>query len=146
MNADKKHDGPGYEVRDAHAGATYRAGLYILGTMFLVAAVLVPAYRLLVRQEARTQKPPASLVGETAAPAEASFPKLVVSEPAALAEHRRGEEELLKGWGWVEKDRGIARMPIDEAVRIVGERGALPAFPAPAPAAEPAAPLPGGGR
>lgn len=144
MSAEKKHHGPGYEVRDAHAGATYRAGLYILGTMFLVAAVLVPAYRFLVRHEAREQRPPASLVRETAAPAEGSFPRLVASEPAVLAEHRRGEEELLKGWGWVEKDRGIARMPIDEAVRIIGERGALPRFPA--PAATPAAPLPGGGR
>ena len=32
------HASAGYEKLDAHAGATYRAGLYILGTMFLVAA------------------------------------------------------------------------------------------------------------
>jgi hypothetical protein len=39
----------------------------------------------------------------------------------------------------VEKDKGIARMPIDEAMRIVAERG-LPSFPAPA-----ASPTPVGG-
>lgn len=138
----------GYEKLDAHAGATYRAGVYILGTMFLVAALLVPAYRFLVRQEARTQAPPASVVRETdAAPARGSFPRLVVSEPAVLAEYRRQEDEVLNGWGWVEKDRGIARMPVAEAMRIIGERGALPAFPAPAaaPAAVAAAPDPGVG-
>jgi hypothetical protein len=129
------HPSAGYEKTDAHAGDTYRAGLYILGTMFLVAAVLVPAYRFLVRQEARTQPTSAYVVRETAKPPEGAFPRLVTSEPAALAEYRKKEDEVLAGWGWVEKDRGIARMPVSEAIKIVGERGTLPAFPAAAAAA-----------
>lgn len=133
------HAEDGYERSDAQAGATYRAGFYILGTMFVVAALLVPAYRLLVRVEAGGQQPPAYVVKDGAPPPEAAFPRLVPSEPAALAEYRAKEKEFLDGWGWVEKDRGIARMPVDEAVRIVGERGALPAFAAPADAAAPAA-------
>ncbi len=45
------HHGPGgYEKTDAHAGATVRAGLYILGVMFLTALVLVPMYRFLGRR------------------------------------------------------------------------------------------------
>lgn len=118
---------PGYEVEDARAGATYRAGLWVLGTMVGAALLVVPLFALLGRHEARTQPAPASRVTSTpvAAPA---FPKLLVSEPQALAEHRRQEDELLHGWGWVEKDRGVARIPIAEALRLVGERGVLPAF------------------
>ncbi len=81
-------------------------------------------------------------------PSPATFPKLVTNEPSALAEFRAKEDAILNGYGWVEKDRGIARMPIAEALRIVGERGALPAFPAPRPSPAPAAAgsTPGGAR
>jgi hypothetical protein len=133
------HAHPGYERTDAAAGATLRAGLYILGTMFLTALVLVPMYRFLARREAATQRPPATVVKPPAAPAEPAFPRLVTSEPAVLAEVRAREDELLTTWGWVEKDRGIARMPVAEAMKIVADRG-LPRFPAP-----PAKPAPAGG-
>ncbi|MGE5127601.1 MAG: hypothetical protein ACM3PV_15020 [Betaproteobacteria bacterium] len=124
----------GYETSDAHAGATFRAGLYILGTMFLVAAVVVPLYWLYARRETAAQPRPASLVREQAPAAAPTFPKLVSSEPPVLAEFRRQEDELLTSYGWVEKDRGVARMPIAEAMRLVGDRGRLPTLPAPSPA------------
>ena len=130
------HDAPGgYERTDAQAGPTYRAGLYILGVMFLTALVVVPLYRLFGRSETRQQPPPATVVRPDAVAPAPSAPKLLTSEPAALAEFRAQEDELLSSWGWVEKDRGIARMPVDEAMRIVAGRG-LPTFPAPAPSPE----------
>ncbi len=64
--------------------------------------------------------------------APSAFPRLVTSEPAVLAEFRAQESAFLTSYGWVEKDKGIARMPIDEAMKIVAERG-LPKFPAPEP-------------
>jgi hypothetical protein len=131
-----KHESRGhdrYEKTDAHAGDTYRAGFYILGVMVLTALVLVPMYRFLGRSEARDQKPGASLVRPDAGAAVPAFPKLVASEPAVLAEHRAQEDAFLASYGWVEKDKGIARMPIEAAMKIVAERG-LPSFPAPAPA------------
>jgi hypothetical protein len=123
------HAQKGYETLDAQAGATYRAGAYILGTMVVVALVLVPMYWFLARREAQSQPQAATVLTEQPKAAPTAFPKLVTSEPQVLAEFRRQEDELLDSYGWVEKDRGIARMPIADAVRIVGERGALPAFP-----------------
>jgi hypothetical protein len=131
MTPNAPHEHGGYERTDAHAGATYRAGLYILVTMFLTALVVVPLYRFLGRREAAGQEAPATVVRPDAVAPGPAVPKLLVSEPLALAEFRAQEAELLAGWGWVEKDQGIARMPIEEAMRIVAERG-LPAFPAPA--------------
>lgn len=132
MSKHPHHGHGGYERTDAQAGPTYRAGLYILGVMVLTALVVVPLYRLFGRTETRRQPPPATVVRPDALAPAPSAPKLVASEPAVLAEFRAQEDELLSSWGWVEKDRGVARMPIDEAMRIVAERG-LPAFPAPEP-------------
>ena len=142
MSAESRRDGKGYETLDAQAGPTYRAGVYILGAMFLVAAALVPMYRFLARGERATQPRASSIVRQDPAAAQAAFPRLVISEPRALAEFRAKEDELLDGWGWVEKDRGIARMPVAEALAIVGARGALPVLAAPAPSADPAAATP----
>jgi len=136
MSKHESHGHGSYEKTDAHAGDTYRAGLYILGVMFLTALVLVPMYRLLGRSEARAQKPGASVLKPDAGATAPAFPRLVASEPAVLAEFRAHEESFLTSYGWVEKDKGIARMPIDAAMQIVAERG-LPAFPGPEPTPAP---------
>ena len=127
---DRPHEPAGYERRDAVAWATIRAGLYILATMFLTAVVLVPLYRLFGRREKAEQRPAATVLAPSARAPEPAFPRLVTSEPAVLGQFRAQEDALLTSWGWVEKDRGVARMPIDEAMKIVAERG-LPTFPAP---------------
>ena len=43
-----------------------------------------------------------------------------------MRELRAKQQALLKGYGWVNRDAGVARIPIEEAMRIVVERG-LPA-------------------
>jgi hypothetical protein len=137
MNASDRHHEPGgYERTDARPGATVRGGLYILGTMFLTAAVLVPLFRFFGRRERAEQRPAATVLAPSARAPEPAFPRLVTSEPAVLARFRSQEDALLTSWGWVEKDRGIARMPIEEAMKIVAARG-LPSFPAPAPTPAP---------
>jgi hypothetical protein len=122
-----RHDQGGYERTDAKAGATFRAGLLILGVMFLTALVLVPMYRLLARVENAKQPPPAEVVKTEMSEPVQSFPRLVSSEPRVLADFRAQEDALLKSYGWVEKDKGIVRIPIEQAMRIVAERG-LPKF------------------
>jgi hypothetical protein len=128
----ESHGKGGYERTDAAAGATFRAGLAILAVMVVTAALVVPMYRLLARGETAKQPPPAQVVKTEMSEPVQTFPRLVESEPRVLAEFRKAEDALLTSYGWVEKDKGIARIPIDEAMRLVAERG-LPAFPAPAP-------------
>jgi len=142
--SERGHHGHGaYEKTDALFGPTLKAGLYILGAMFLTAVVVVPLYRLFLREETAAQRPAKSELRDRASTGEPAGPRLVVSEPKALAEFSSREKALLSSYGWVEKDRGIARIPIDEAMRIVAERG-LPAFKA--AEASKAAPAAGGPR
>jgi hypothetical protein len=146
-----KREGPlheaGYEREDAAIGPTLRAGVYLLGAMFLVSLVVVPLYWFYARRETAAQPERATVL--TASPPPGAFPRLVESEPRALAEFRAREDVLLGSYGWIDRDRGLARMPIEEAVRIVGERGALPAFSAAPPPDVPVpasgAPSPSGG-
>ncbi len=131
------HADKGYETIDVQPGATLRAGLYILGMMFLTAAIVAPLYWFFARRETRGQERPATVLKAPTTRLE-PYPRLVISEPSALAAFRAREDVVLDGYGWVEKDRGIARMPVAEAVRIVGERGVLPSFPPPEAGGQPA--------
>ncbi len=116
----------GYERTDAAVGPTLRAGVYLLAAMFLVSFVVVPLYWFYARRETAAQPERATVL--KASPPPAAFPRLVASEPRALAEFRAREDALLGSYGWIDRDRGLARMPIDEALRIVGSRGTLPTF------------------
>jgi len=124
----------GYERTDAAVGPTLRAGVALLAAMFLVSMVVVPLYWFFARRETAAQPERATVL--KASPPPGAFPRLVESEPRALAEFRAKEDALLGSYGWIDEDRSLARMPIDEAVRIVGQRGTLPAFAAAAPPSE----------
>jgi len=137
MSKQQQQGHGGYEKTDADAGDTYRAGLYILGTMVVTALVLVPMYRLLGRREAREQAPAATVLKADPKAAPSAFPRLVTAEPVALAEFRAQEDAFLTSYGWVEKDKGIARIPIEVAMKSVAEHG-LPKLPGPEPAPAPA--------
>jgi hypothetical protein len=137
MTKHEPHRNGGYEKTDVQAGPTYRAGIYILGTMVLTALVVVPMYRFLGRRETAEQERPPYVLKADPNAAPSAFPRLVANEPAVLAAYRAQEDELLTSYGWVEKDKGVARMPVAEAMKIVAERG-LPKFPAPEPSPSPA--------
>ena len=53
-------------------------------------------------------------------------PRLQANPRLELQEMRAEENAVLQSYGWVDRDQGVARMPIDEAMKIVVQRG-LPA-------------------
>ena len=53
-------------------------------------------------------------------------PRLLTNEPSVLRQQRSAEESQLSGYGWVNEQAGVARMPIAEAKKLLAERG-LPA-------------------
>jgi hypothetical protein len=50
-------------------------------------------------------------------------PQLMVNEPRNLAKQRDEEQKRLHGYGWVSQAGGVAYIPIDEAKRLIRERG-----------------------
>jgi hypothetical protein len=74
------------------------------------------------------------------------LPRLQTTPYVDLKAFQASEDEVLTTYAWVDKEKGVVRLPIDEAIALVAERGLPPAGPAPdkAPApdagAAPAAP------
>ena len=57
-------------------------------------------------------------------------PRLQSTPAKDLAAIRAEEDAVLNGYAWVDKDKGIVRIPVDRAIDILAQRG-LPARPSP---------------
>lgn len=53
-------------------------------------------------------------------------PRLQTNPRQDLIDMRRGEDALLDGYSWVDKNAGVVRIPIDEAMKLTVQHG-LPA-------------------
>lgn len=50
-------------------------------------------------------------------------PSMLVDEPSVLLQFRQHEQELLTTYGWVDKNTGTVRIPIERAKQLLLERG-----------------------
>ena len=87
------------------------------------------------------ENPPPSPMAEANGTQLPPAPRLETDPPKDLAELREKEDEILGGYGWADKDRGLARIPAERAMEIVLKNG-LPT-PAAAPASSSASPSKG---
>jgi hypothetical protein len=62
----------------------------------------------------------------TQGPREPPEPRLQIDPRQDLADLRAKEDEVLGSYGWVDKNAGVVRIPIDAAMKLTLERG-LPA-------------------
>ncbi len=83
-------------------------GAFLLATPFLL-QTLYPDARHLGRIPDALPQPPS--------------PMLQVDPQADLDRLHAREERQLTGFAWVDRGRQIARIPIDEATRLISERG-----------------------
>jgi len=116
-----------HETRDLsiRAIALFAVGLAVFGGISHL--LLTRLFGTFAAREARRDSPPPPLRGVRVVPPE---PRLEVNHGVLLGELRRREEEELKSYGWVDREQGIVRIPIDRAMKLVAERG-LPARPEP---------------
>jgi hypothetical protein len=85
------------------------------------AIVAVPLVMLIVFPRAAGDRPKQPSLTPPA-------PRLQNDEFRDLAALRRAEDSRLATYGWIDRDRGVVRIPIEEAMRIVAERG-IPDWP-----------------
>jgi hypothetical protein len=123
-------------MADMHRGIEPRGGrdaehdvqlrpivIFGLGLIFLTMVVLLLMYWLfddLAAHHARLDTPRSPLsVSQEPPPG----PRLEVNLDQALRELRAEEETVLHSYGWVDRDAGIVRLPIDRAITLLTERG-----------------------
>jgi hypothetical protein len=123
-----------FEHSDVNAGALLKYGFYLVVTTVVVVLLLWRLYFVFVAREAARQPPPPILKVDpevmTVPP-----PNLQPLPTLDLTAFRAREDSVLHSYGWVDKEGGVVRIPIDEAMRLLVERGLqAPAATAPVPA------------
>jgi hypothetical protein len=114
-----------HETSDANVtGVFVFAASLAFGTVFVGFLVWL-LYGYFDAHRTRTTAPQFPLAAAQAArlPPE---PRLQTAPRQELQELRAKEDEVLRTYGWVDKNAGVVRIPIEEAMKLTLERG-LPA-------------------
>ena len=117
-----EHDATDHESSDVNV----RAILTFVAVLFGSAAVIhVLIWLLFIYFERGIDRSapmayPLSISQRTRVPPE---PRLQTSPREDLRELRAREDEQLQSYGWIDRNGGVVRIPIDEAMRLTIERG-----------------------
>jgi hypothetical protein len=106
------------------------SGILLFGVGLIVSAVLIyfvvwVLFKYFEAREARRVAPeyPLAATQEVRLPPE---PRLQTNPRGDLQDLRAQEDQILNSYGWIDKNTGVVRIPIDEAMKLVVQRG-LPA-------------------
>jgi hypothetical protein len=140
MTTDQPTDNPQveHEESDVDVAAILKAGLALLLSAVVIHLVVWGVLLFLdARQPTATDFPVAA--GEERRP---PAPRLQVAPRSEMQQIREQQQRTLSSYGWIDRERGLVRIPIDVAKRLTLERG-LPVgsgTPAPAAGSAPSAP------
>jgi hypothetical protein len=117
MNEHARHEESDIDVR-----AILGVGAGLIAAGVVIGAVVWALFVLLSNGEAQnvvTEFPMAS--GQTQRlPPE---PRLQTDPREDLRALRQSEDNILQSYGWIDKDAGVVRIPIDQAMKVMLERG-----------------------
>jgi hypothetical protein len=105
-----------------------KIALFGAALAIMIVAVLVATYALFNQfyaSERSKQTAPSPL---SYTPEPIPEPRLLVTPGQDLKTMRAAEDALLNSYGWIDREKGIARIPIQDAIEILAQRG-LPARP-----------------
>jgi hypothetical protein len=121
--------GSTYEHTDAHVGPMIHFGIWLAISAIIVHVGLAGMYWLLIRQSSErveTQRYPLAVDTPPRLPAE---PRLQQFPRNELYDFRTREDQQLHTYGWVDKNAGTVHIPIEDAMRLMLERGILTSRP-----------------
>jgi len=139
-------EGAGHEHTDASVGLIVKFAVWLVVSALLVHVASKVVFDVMVSQSEESgtlEFPLAGRPTETRLPA---GPRLQRVPAAEIYQFRLQERQILNSYGWVDRNAGTVRIPIDEAMRLTLERGLPSRAQAPASpdgAAAPEAEVPG---
>ena len=114
-----------YETSDVQVAKVVRAGVGLIAIVAVFFALMWMFEGVLLRS-VDTAEAPRHPLASTLARTEPPAPRLQPDPRADLLALRAQEDAVLNNYAWVDKSRGMVRVPIDRAMQILAERG-LPA-------------------
>jgi hypothetical protein len=112
---------PGHEHKDADTAALFLIVLGLLITLALLFAVASGVRRYFAFYQAAKTNAAADI--PVTRSGEFPQPRLEIRPGADLASLRAAEEADLNSYGWIDQSSGKVRIPIDQAMRLIVERG-----------------------
>jgi hypothetical protein len=111
-----------HEASDVNIGAIFGFGAALIVVALLINLMTYVLFRYFDAREGRpvTAQYPLAVGRQDRVPPE---PRLQTDPRQDLADLRAKENETLTTYGWVDKNAGVVRIPIDEAVKLTLERG-----------------------
>lgn len=117
-----------YETKDVSTRVVvwFAVSLLIAAAAIHVVIWLLQVYLGGLNEKAYPRQYPMANVG---APEQPPAPRLQTQPREELKNMRAEEDRILRGYGWADAQTGKVQIPIDEAMRLLGEQG-LPSRPA----------------
>jgi hypothetical protein len=127
------HPAHDHERTDVQAPLLGWLALTLVVFLVITIPMLVGVFKLLKWEDERDppERSPLAITEEPPAPVLQAVPSL------DLGEYRRQQRKLLTEYQWIDKQQQVVRIPIDEATRLIAERG-LPKTPPAAASGAPA--------
>ena len=121
MDENIKHQEPhppaaGHELSDVNIWAVGKFGIALVVVMLLSVGLLIGVFQFFQSRENREAK---AIDPVKAFP----MPQLLQNEPKNLAAFRADETKLLDTYGWVDQQKGVVRIPVDQAIDLLVQRG-----------------------
>ncbi|MEW6733373.1 MAG: hypothetical protein AB1489_18745 [Acidobacteriota bacterium] len=124
-----------HEHKDINVGGVIKFGISILVSAIFIQVLVWLMFKYF--DKARIQelaRPVSPLAVER--PSQPPTPRLQINPIKDLRNVRAAEEEIINSYGWVDRDKGVVRLPIERAIDLLVERG-LPVRTTPAETASP---------
>ncbi len=112
--------GPGYEVKDASVREVALTGLGLAVGIIIVCIAVIGLFRVLRSVDSKSAQSVSNMQPPQTFP---PGPRLQEHPALEFKEMRKNEDQVLTTYGWVNKDAGIVRIPIDRAMEMVVQRG-----------------------
>ncbi len=113
---EQKHASPGYQANDIEARKLVMIAAIVFGCLVFVGVV---AYWLTGWYGQSTH---GATRGATPVSVAAPDPHLQPNPRPDLLKHRAAKQALLTGYGWVDRNKGTVRIPIDRAMELTVQR------------------------
>jgi hypothetical protein len=117
-----EHGAIHHEESDANFAGIIGFGAGLVAVCAVVAVVVYGVFRYLEKQNAR-QGPVEYPLAITEGNRQPPEPRLQTNPREDLHDMRVKEDEVLHSYGWVDRNGGIVRIPIDDAITLTLERG-----------------------
>ncbi len=110
-----------HEESDVNVRAIFGFGAGLLAVGVVIHLLLWLLFNYYTRQAAQVPRNfPLSAEYQQQPPPE---PRLQTHPQQDLFQLRAREDAVLRGYGWIDKQAGVARIPIEEAMKLVVQRG-----------------------